>query len=129
MLNREKYAKEIFEIACEGSRVAVVDGKPRKCKGLSCHDCDFVNSCADCENQIEKWANSEYVEPPVDWSKVPVDTPILVKPREESEWIERHFAKFENGEVYVWDNGTTSWTADPEYITHWGYARLPESEE
>ena len=43
----------------------------------------------------------------VDWSKVAVDTPILVKQKVE---LKRHFAKFENGFVYYYDNGRTSWT-------------------
>lgn len=43
----------------------------------------------------------------VDWSKVAVDTPILVK---QKVGLKRHFAKFENGFVYYYDNGRTSWT-------------------
>jgi hypothetical protein len=39
MLNKEKYAKEIAEIACEGYKVAIVHGKPKAC-GI-CFDCDF----------------------------------------------------------------------------------------
>ena len=43
----------------------------------------------------------------IDWAKVPVDTPILVQKKVE---LKRHFAKFENGFVYYYDNGRTSWT-------------------
>lgn len=43
----------------------------------------------------------------VDWSKVAVDTPIIVKEKID---LKRHFAKFENGFVYYYDNGRTSWT-------------------
>lgn len=40
-----------------------------------------------------EWAESEYVEPSVDWSNVPVDTKILVS--EDSElWYRRYFSKF-----------------------------------
>lgn len=46
----------------------------------------------------------------VDWSKVVVDTPILVKKIEPNIELKRHFAKFENGLVYFYDNGRTSWT-------------------
>lgn len=45
----------------------------------------------------------------VDWSKVAVDTPIIVK---EKIYLKRHFAKFENGFVYYYNNGRTSWTGD-----------------
>lgn len=68
----------------------------------------------------------EYKEPEVDWSKVPVDTPILVS-RDGDGWYKNHFAKFENGEVYAWSFGCTSWTVPREnYITRWEYAELAE---
>ena len=81
MLNREKYAKEILDIACKGDKIAVRNGKITSCDDLLCKDCDFGYS--DCNGKTLKWANSEYVEPPVDWSKVAVDTPILVRGYEE----------------------------------------------
>ena len=46
----------------------------------------------------------------VDWSKIPVDTPILIKKIEPNIELKRHFAKFENGFVHYYDNGRTSWT-------------------
>ena len=127
MLNREKYAKEIIEIAVE-SRLAVKDGKPVKCFGMICTNCDFCGTEKSCiENGIE-WLNSEYVEPPVDWSKVAVDTPILVRNREEDAWRRRYFATYENGIVYAWSGGTTSWSAYSSDIGDWKMAKLAESE-
>lgn len=76
------------------------------------------------EVQEKKWANSEYVEPPVDWSKVAVDTPILVRDSANLEWVKRYFAKYENGSVYAWSNGATSWSGDG--CTPWKLAKLPE---
>lgn len=62
----------------------------------------------------------------VDWSKVPVDTPILVS-NDNKEWIKRYFARYEDGNVYCWLNGKTSWTAICELsIGHWDYAKLAE---
>ena len=89
MLNKEKYAKEILNIACEGHSIAMIDGKLRQCSGASCSKCDF-NSNINCRKNVNEWANSEYikpVEPPVDWSKVPVDTPIMVRATDEGTWI------------------------------------------
>ena len=72
----------------------------------------------------------EYEEPETDWSKVEVDTPILVKEYEESKWTKRYFAKYEDGVVYAWNNGVTSWTAnDGECVIAWSFAKLAESEE
>ena len=127
MLNREKYAKEILDIACKGDKIAVRNGKITSCDDLLCKDCDFGYS--DCNGKTLKWANSEYVEPPVDWSKVAVDTPILVKDREKEAWRKRHFAKYENGIVFAWGNGLTSWSAHRSNVFRWEMAKLAESEE
>lgn len=67
MKNREKFAKEILDIACKGGRLAVIKGnKVVDCDGLSCEQClfsepgPFTNCCND-EAPI-RWAESEYVE-------------------------------------------------------------------
>lgn len=63
----------------------------------------------------------------VDWSKVNVDTPILVKQYEQDEWEKRHFACFKDGKVCAWLCGATSWSADYEGdITDWNFAKLAE---
>ena len=63
----------------------------------------------------------------VDWSKVKVDTPILVKQYEQDEWEKRHFAYFKDERVYAWLCGTTSWSADYEGdTTDWNLAKLAE---
>ena len=67
--------------------------------------------------------NSEYVKPPFDWSKVPIDAPILVS-RDGERWYKRHFAKFEKGMVYAWLDGATSWTTKDPISTTWKYAKL-----
>lgn len=46
----------------------------------------------------------------IDWSEVAVDTPIYAKLYDNAAWSKYHFAKYENGKVYCWTNGTTSWT-------------------
>ena len=132
MTNKEKYAKEILDIACTGDRVAMrnSDNVIVGCRKLGCLDCAFNTHGKGCYDAIEKWANSEYVEPPVDWSKVAVDTPILVRGYEEESWKKRHFAKYENGIVYAWSAGSTSWSARMSNdITDWKFAKLAESEE
>ena len=52
--------------------------------------------------------------PPTDWSKVEVDTKVLVRDYDNSEWIPRHFAQYKNGRVYTWNNGHTSFTRRDE---------------
>ena len=62
----------------------------------------------------------------IDWSKVEVDTPVLVS-NDNKEWIKRYFARYEDGNVYCWLHGKTSWTAICELsIGHWDYTKLAE---
>ena len=62
----------------------------------------------------------------VDWSKVKVDTPILVKDFEEQECKKRHFAFFEDETIYAWEKGATSWSVKNEGAIPWKYAKLAE---
>lgn len=67
----------------------------------------------------------------IDWSKVPVDTKILVKEQDEEKWLKRHFAKYEDGFVYAWENGKTSFTQDGYNYSclAWNQAKLYEEGE
>ena len=63
----------------------------------------------------------------VDWSKVAVDTPVLVRDFEGAKWEKRYFAFFKNGRVNTFCGGTTSWSS--ENITgtiSWRHAKLAE---
>ena len=63
----------------------------------------------------------------VDWSKVPVDTPILVKDDCDDKWEKAYFAKYEDEMIYAWDNGRTSFSARNKYDTFvWDRAKLAE---
>ena len=124
MKNYEKYANEIREY--NGSGFCKNFIKPYILKTDSCGDMD----CYKCRMLQMLWLMEEYEEPKVDWSKVEVDTPILVRVTEDGEWIRRHFAKYENGLVYAWKDSRTSWTSlyDDE-VTAWKHAKLAEDEK
>lgn len=64
MKNKEKYAKEIMNIACSGSRIAIMKGSGRivPCDSILCSVCLFST---DCRKNIKEWAESEYIEKPV----------------------------------------------------------------
>lgn len=66
-------------------------------------------------------------EAEVDWSKVKVDTPILVRSYTDSKWHRRYFAKYEDGKIHAWGNGRTSWSTGGVTIC-WPYAKLAEVE-
>ena len=132
MLNREKYGNEIIELAVNTGKLVLKNGEPALCKEIKCEDCDFYksDSCEGSAYDFREWLNSEYVEPPVDWSKVAVDTPILVRNSEKNAWKKRYFAKYENGIVYAWGGGTTSWSAyGSDNIIDWEMAKLAERED
>lgn len=135
MTNREKYAKQILDIACSGTRIAVKKNvmEPVPCPDIPCVCCYFrLKKGSRCDDACKEWCESEYVEPQIDWSKVPVDTPILVRDSENDEWIRRHFAKFKDGVVYAWRAGCTSWSNvdgnEDDYLS-WEYAKLAEDKE
>ena len=123
MKNYEKYADEINKY--QGDNFCKDFVKPYilesdNCNGLDCIRCSMLRAI---------WLMEEYEEPEkpeVDWSKVKVDTPILVRQREDSKWYKRYFAKYENGKIYAWENGRTSWNIDN--MAYWQYAKLAEEE-
>lgn len=131
MTNREKYAEQILDIATTGSWIAVDEkGKMYKCENLMCRDCIFSrneNRERSCAENTKEWSEQEYVEPPVDWSKVPVDTKVFVRDSDSDPWKPRYFAKFEGGKIFTWTNGATSFSRNSvcDY-SWWNQGKLAE---
>ena len=124
MKNYEKYADEIkgydgFNFCRDFVKPRIL--KPRGCANTNCDQCKMLQMI---------WLMEEYEEPEVDWSKVKVNTPILVTHYEDEEWHRRYFAKYENGLVYAWNSGCTSWSTHSmtACMTSWKYAKLAEDE-
>lgn len=104
MTNREKYAEQIIDLAVKNIEIAVdKNGRLCDCDEICCSDCMF-GGCKECRDKLKEWSEQEYVEPTVDWSKIPVDAKILVKHDNDKIWTRRHFAKYEDGKVYAWNN-------------------------
>ena len=116
MKNREKYADEIINATINGDCDDV-----RKIAGISCNE--TMDNCVTCACEYAEWLDAEYVEPSVDWSKISVDTPILVSVDGEY-WEKRHFASYVDGFVNAWDGRKTSFTC--ECIISWPYAKLAQ---
>lgn len=129
MLNIEYYKDELKEIIIRSIGIDSITGKPKMCDELFCLDCVFKDKGACSPKKVEQWLQSEHVEQ-VDWSKVEVDTPILVRESEQNPWLKRYFAKFKDGKVYAWNGGKTSWSIeDKTGMLCWKYAKRAESEE
>lgn len=124
MKNYEKYADEIREY--KGINICSEFIKPHileadNCNGIDCQRCAMLQML---------WLLEEYKEPEepkVDWSKVEVDTPILVSNSEDGDWYRRYFAKYKNGKVFAWSDGRSSWNETD--VRAWDYAKLAETEE
>ena len=134
MKNREKFTKEIMDIACSGHNIAFDKevNKLTACNKINCSECAFCSSSTtNCLDKIKEWCESEYKEPEVDWSKVPVDTPVLVRDSTPYTWKRRYFAYYEDGKVYVYSNGATSWSSNKSRynIALWQYAKLANEED
>lgn len=129
MTNREAY-KDTLDTILAGA-IAVVDGKPEPCATASCKRCLFLGSCRKHERKKEviDWLNAEYQEPPVDWSKVPIDTPVLASD-DGKKWYRRYYAGIDDsGNPKVYSFGQTSWSAMDEGHVYHRFVRLAEGNE
>lgn len=135
MTNYEYYREQIAKFARLGISFALNKNTKEivKCAGFDCNNCVFFSYISPCaENKIE-WAESECIEQEVDWSKIPVDTPILVSDDNKC-WYRSYFAKYDNyaHRVCTWRGGRTSWSInyDGAYLVSnkeiWKYAKLAE---
>ena len=123
MTNAEKYREEIENYKGDVFCNDFIEPLVLKEKGLSCSE---VN-CGRCYMLQIMWLMDKYREPEIDWSKVAVDTPVLVRNYKEEIWYKRHFAKYEDDKVYVWSDRTTSWTGS--HMTPWKFVKLAEESD
>ena len=123
MKNYEKYADEIRKydaISFCSDFIKPNILKTEDCGGVACDKCHMLQMI---------WLMEDYEEPETDWSKVEVDTPILVRNDDyaTTSWLRRYFAEYDDGVVYTWNCGCTSWSET--VMSPWKYAKLAESEE
>ena len=72
----------------------------------------------DCDNNVI-WERKE-----IDWTKVPVNTKVLVRDSKDGEWYKRYFAEYKDGMFYAFYNGGTSWSMSGK--TSWREYKLAE---
>ena len=104
------------------------------CTGVDCAECPLysVNTEYTCDGYeiiepLEAVKNVMGYEIPVDWSKVSIDTKVLVRDNKDDEWEKKHFAKYEYGRVYCWHDGKTSYSCNTN--SSWNFSKLYEGEE
>ncbi len=115
--------KEVFEKCIDGDFVK--DNNNRKWKvdkgGLT-NSIGFITDCYTLKELFDLEFRKYY---DIDWSKVEVDTKILVS-NDDVRWYRVHFAMFENDTIYSFSNGTTSFTYEYSAFEPWKYAILYE---
>ena len=62
-----------------------------------------------------------------EWHDFKIDDPIMVRKREDGNWLPRYFAGVHEGMPHAWYNGATSWTA--KHSLPWLQCRRPTKEE
>lgn len=131
MTNYEHYKEQIERITRLGRRVAMnaTTGEIVCCGDTHCNECLFQGSeVANCSQKAFEWADEEYKEPEIDWTKVPIDTPVLVSD-DGVNWERRYFVRrTAEAMFYVYSNGATSWSTD-SCVTWYRHAKLAEVEE
>lgn len=128
MKNREEYKDILDDMLAR--IVAVVDGKPTLCEDTDCKNCLFRDDCVVIRDRkkVADWLNAEYQEPSVDWSKVPIDTPVLVSGNGKT-WYRRYFAGIRNGNKEAYDVGATAWSVYDNRTCAWPFMKLAEGNE
>lgn len=118
MTNYEHYKEQMERITRLGRCVAMnaTTGEIVCCADINCNECLFQGSeDANCSQKAFKWADEEYIEPDVDWSKVPIDTPVLAA-MDKAKWYNFYFAGTDDrGNTYVYSYGRTSWSSKTAY--------------
>ena len=120
MKNREKFKDELIE-ACENETLACfVQNHVAPEYGFNIDSLSWSKRLV----LLMLWLDEGYQEPEVDWSEISIDTPVLVKNREDDDWNRRYFAKAIGKKVVTFVDGQTSWTTNGGLID-WMYAKLP----
>ena len=117
MKNREKFAKEILDIACSGRSIAVTkDNKVVYCSDIPCESCMF-NSCGKhigraqvCLDRLREWSESEYVEKPTITSR---ERDFLYVLLSNCKYIARDF----NNDLYIYYNEPRHNSMNKSWIT------------
>lgn len=115
--------KEIF------ARSFAIDkrtGEVFKCAETPCMLCLFHgNDC--CEARL-KWLDQPALDPEkdIDWSKVPVDTPVIVWNTDEE--YRRYFSGIKDGRFSAYSDGRTSWSSKGSTYC-WNHCKLYRPED
>lgn len=125
MTNYEKY-KEEYEKAVKSGNIIkfLLNHVPAYEDEVYRKNMDDVEALT----SLSRWLFAEYKEPepPVDWAKVAVDTPIYVKNKVDRRWRKAHFKAYKKGFILAYQCGQTSFTSDTISYSTWDCGKLAE---
>lgn len=124
MKNKEKFAKEIFDIACRGDSIAVTiaNNEIVPCGSIECGKCIFkVKEYEECSDKIKKWCESEYVEKPTLTSREKKFLNLLLP-----KW--KYMVRGADKNLYVFDSlpikGHNGWRIETIHISMCDYCYI-----
>ena len=131
-MNNKEFTDELFQRMYDyGYRKAEIEGETLfffvdETKYLRAYSPCVPVKCTCFEERNQLIDVSEYLGV-VDWTKVPVDTPVIVWDKCPEISQRRYFAKFKHGQIFTWNEGTTSWSAfSKDACTPWLNGKLAE---
>ena len=103
----------------------------RACNTLDCVDCLF-REFDDCMKAKNEWLDQPVIDPEkdIDWSKVPVDTPVIVW--NTGEEYRRYFCEIKSTGSCIFRTfaiGKTSWSAEEADRADWEHCKLYRQED
>lgn len=116
ILNNEIYLEDIYRYEYSNKLHYFLESYNDDMCSINDNKYDIMKVFNSCNELL--WEREE-----IDWTKVSVDTKVLVRDSKDEEWQRKHFAKYVNGKVFTYDYGT-SW--DTSLMTTWKYAKLAE---
>ncbi len=115
------------------SRPIVVGGDINDPDNGYCHQADcgltirLTSALCPCFDDVRGFISIAEELGVIDWSKVPVDTPVIVWDKRPEISQRRYFAKFKHGQIFTWNDGATSWSAfSKDACTSWLNGKLVE---
>ena len=107
-------------------------GNVKACIESDCGNCLFyhANSDVPCRVARMKWLDQPAFDPEkdIDWSKVPVDTPVLVWSSGNCTY-NRYFSGIKDGRFGTYADGLTSWSSITGNIVYWPHCNLYRPED
>lgn len=115
MKNREKFAKEILDIACSNRSIAVTkENKVVYCSNIPCESCMFcgehIGRSQTCSDRLREWSEAEYIEKLTITS---IEKNFLYSLLSNCKYIARDF----NNDLYIYYNKPRRNSMNKSWIT------------